>query len=175
VRSHCEWAPPPTVGEGDPLDPDELRSDPYTAAVRRCLGRITEDSAGHWLWPGTTGANGDGLVKVKVDGRYRTVKAHRLIWSVLVGPLSDDYPLRSVCGRPECVRPDPDHRQPVTWSELGTLGANPWSQNARKTVCDGGHPLEGPESDVYVYPTGARECRHCRRQYWHDHYGSAAR
>jgi hypothetical protein len=159
--------PPPAVSIGT--------EDPYTIAARRWLDRIAQAPDGCWLWPGSIGPDGDGLAKVNVGGRYRTIKGHRLIWIALVVPLSADHPLRSVCGRAACVRPHPDHRQPMTWAELAVAGDNPWAQNARKTVCDGGHPLEGEGSDIYVCPTGARECRHCSRQYWRDHYSSAAR
>jgi len=90
----------------------------------------------------------------------------------MIGPIPAGHNLRSVCDRADCVRPHPDHREPITPEELGRVTTNPCALNAQKVECLNGHPLTGELADVYVYPNGGRECRRCRRDYQRTHRGA---
>jgi hypothetical protein len=68
------------------------------------------DGSGCWLWTGGTvgrpGGGDYGSFKAWVDGRWRTVRANRYAYELVVGPIPDGLVVRHTCDTPECVRPD---------------------------------------------------------------------
>lgn len=92
------------------------------------------------------------------DG-HRTFLAHRWAWTDVVGPIPDGLELDHVCRNPPCVRPDPDHLEPVTHGENVRRGKAGWN-TAAKTHCPAGHPYAG--DDLLVNRQGSRVCRRCR-------------
>lgn len=108
-----------------------------------------------WLWLGSL-RNGYGAVRV--NGRL--VRAHRLAFELIRGPIQDGLFLDHLCRVRCCV--NPAHLEPVTLRTNNLRGNGASGINARKTHCLRGHPLEGDH--VYRRPdrTG-RECRVCRR------------
>lgn len=74
-----------------------------------------------------------------------------------VGPIPEGMDLDHTCRNRGCV--NPEHLEPVT-TQVNTLrGIGPTAENARKTHCKHGHPLEG--DNLYVDPEGKRKCRAC--------------
>ncbi len=66
----------------------------------RLWAKVTR--SGHcWLWTG--GHNGRGYGTLKVDGRMQY--AHRLVWSLLHGPILTGFYVCHCCDQPSCVRP----------------------------------------------------------------------
>lgn len=66
-------------------------------------GRSTPvPEAGCWLWTGSPGAGGYGVL---VTGR-KTMKAHRASWIVHRGPIPDGCKVCHRCDTPACVNPD---------------------------------------------------------------------
>lgn len=106
-----------------------------------------------WLWTGARMKDGYG--HIKVDGRM--VRAHRLSYEMVNGPIPEGLDLDHLCRVRHCVRPD--HLEPVTRWENGKRGVGWMAQQARKTHCDHGHPFD--ESNTYVGPRGGRACRRC--------------
>lgn len=107
-----------------------------------------EPNSGCWLWDGAVCNKGYG-----VTTRFR---AHRVVYSAIVGEIPKGLVLDHKCRVRSCC--NPDHLEPVTSRENVLRGIGVAAQNARKLICDNGHPLD----DVYIDPKGHRYCRACR-------------
>ena len=93
--------------------------------VRRFMARV-EVTDSCWFWTGLTqpwsnrpqptrrGALA-GLFGVRVDGKSRKVRAHRLAHEWWVGPIPAGFEVDHLCFNPGCVRPD--HLEAVTREE----------------------------------------------------------
>jgi HNH endonuclease len=66
------------------------------------------EGGGCWFWTGALDPKGYG--RVTVDGR--TWFAHRLCWTIFVGPLSENESLLHSCDNPQCV--NINHLKPGT-------------------------------------------------------------
>ena len=89
---------------------EQAEADRFWAKVDR------EGPDGCWLWLGQRNAWGYGhFRRTLVPGTYVAVKAHRLAYELVVGPIPAGLTLDHLCGRPSCVRPD--HLEPVTSAE----------------------------------------------------------
>jgi hypothetical protein len=64
-----------------------------------------------WLWQGSVTTRGYGQCGYK----KRVLKAHRLIYEILVGPIPKGLELDHLCRIKRCV--NPDHLEPVTKRE----------------------------------------------------------
>jgi hypothetical protein len=92
--------------------------------------------------------------------QQRQVRAHKVAYTLHVGPVPKGLILDHLCVNPKCV--NPFHLEPVTWGENVLRGNSPFAINARKTHCPKDHPLSG--DNLYIDPRGKRECRECRRE-----------
>ncbi len=107
---------------------------------------------------GEVTANGYGRLKVDRgrSGKSRML-AHRLSYSVFVGPLVDGLVVHHVCEQRECV--NPDHLRLTTQRENALCGKTTKAfKNTQKTACPRGHPYD--EANCYVWD-GKRHCRKC--------------
>ena len=104
-----------------------------------------------WHWRGHIASNGYGKGS---DGW-----AHRLVYEALVGPVPDGLELDHLCRVRRCV--NPDHLQPVTRKVNLNRSALVGKNSHPRSECKRGHPRT-PEN-VYVYPSGQRDCRPCQR------------
>lgn len=113
-----------------------------------------------WEWTG--GSDGKGYGKFSLDATrsgYRTTKAHRAIYEVLVGPIPDGMELDHLCRNRSCV--NPAHMEVVTHEVNSLRGESFSAENARKTHCPRGH--EYTPENTYVAPKRPRRaCRTCR-------------
>ncbi len=115
-----------------------------------------EPMSGCWIWTGGLDKDGYALGYRPSPAKPHTVRAHRAIYKLLVGPLSSALTLDHLCRTRCCV--NPDHLEPVT-NKLNIMRGEGWAaKNARKLVCaKGQHSLE----DAYINPKNQRICRIC--------------
>lgn len=105
-----------------------------------------------WHWTGTLG-RGYGLLWTG----ERLVVAHRWLYEREKGPIPDGLQLDHLCRVRACV--NPAHLEPVTGRTNVLRGIGISAENARKTHCKYGHPLNG--KNLYKR-NGKRHCRACR-------------
>lgn len=116
-----------------------------------------------WLWTGALDISGYGRFRVgsHSDGTRTERKAHRWAYEFFDGPISAGMLVDHLCRNRKCV--NPTHlrlvtpRQNVLENSIGTAATN-----AQKTFCLRGHELSS--NNVYLTPSGARQCRECSRQ-----------
>ena len=111
-----------------------------------------------WEWTGYRDRDGYGTVS------YRDTKwlVHRIVWEALVGPIPDGLEVDHLCRNRSCC--NPDHLEPVSCKEnirRGVTGKATGLLRRAKTHCPHGHPYSG--DNLYLRPSGSRECRICNR------------
>ena len=67
---------------------------------------------GCWTWTGYVADTGYGRPRFRVGGKSYFLRAHRLAYEFLVGPIPDGMILDHTCHNRTCV--NPDHLRPVT-------------------------------------------------------------
>jgi hypothetical protein len=126
----------------DPIAPDE-----FWASVQR-RGDID-----CWPWVGRIDHKGYGEYRPYFGGREYSLRAHRVSYELLVGPIPDGLVIDHLCRVRNCV--NPAHLEPVTNQENVRRG---FAAEQRST-CRNGHPYE-PGS--YRLRSGRwRICRAC--------------
>ncbi len=104
-----------------------------------------------WEWRGYTHPTGYGYVKYE----GKKWRAHRLVYTMLIGEIPEGLDLDHLCRNHGCV--NPDHLEPVTRRENFARGVHTNAQ-AKQVVCIKGHEFD------YTTPDGRRQCRTCQRQ-----------
>lgn len=113
--------------------------------------------AGCWLW---TGAVSGGYGSVKIN--RRTFKASRISYSMYNGFLYGDEQVLHKCDVKLCVNPEHLYMGSHSDNMKDACNRNLMvNRNSEKTHCKNGH--EFTLDNTYVYPSGARECKICRR------------
>jgi len=121
--------------------------------VERFLAKIEfNGKKACWRWRGAASKGGYGSF-----GRNPTWKAHRLAYTIFIGPIPKGLTLDHLCRNRTCV--NPLHLEPVTQRENCLRGISPWARNARKTKCNKGHALSGKNLHL---EGKSRRCRACR-------------
>ena len=112
---------------------------PLLTDVQRFWARVNKNGP---LWNGTPcwewdhpDVHGYGVIW----WHQRSMKAHRLAYELLVGPIPGGLTLDHLCRNTTCV--NPDHLEPVTLRVNILRGESPFARNARKTHCLEGHPF----------------------------------
>src|SRR5258708_23227499 len=110
-----------------------------------------------WEWRGRRTAGGYGEAH---DGR-EALYAHRVAYEHAKGSIPVGLEIDHLCRHPWCVRPS--HLEAVTHRVNDIRGVTVIAQNARKTHCKHGHPLDGP--NLRLRKGGTRGCRACDREW----------
>lgn len=129
------------------------------ADVVRLLGKV-DFGDDCWEWTAGRFSGPRGGYGAFAIGR-RTVRAHRVMYEVVVGPIPSDLEPDHLCRNRGCVRPS--HLEWVTPQENKTRGDSPVGLNARKDRCVRGHAFD--EANTYLRPSGGRRCRMCNANY----------
>jgi HNH endonuclease len=100
---------------------DWMKPETLMASVLRRIDK----GASCWIWTGAKLANGYGKAPRPHGsaGHVKYVTAHRLVYELLVGPLSAELHLHHLCGNRMCV--NPDHLRPVTAAEHAEITYKP--------------------------------------------------
>lgn len=112
-----------------------------------------------WVW--LAGVNGKGYGQFNLGRKVsKSITAHVFSW-ILENkiPVPLGLQLDHLCRVHACV--NPRHLEPVTCRENLMRGDTLASANARKMICNQGHPLSG--ENLFVELSGSRQCRICRR------------
>jgi hypothetical protein len=125
----------------------------------RMMSKIDVDSlSGCWRWLGGHAVGRGNSHYGKVGGEDgRTLRAHRAMYEILVGPIPEGLTLDHLCKNTLCV--NPQHLEIVSGSEN--------SRRTRTTCCKNGHPWT-EENTIYEtknsrYPGQGRRCRACAK------------
>lgn len=110
-----------------------------------------------WLWTGPCDGMGYGYISRGRRGEGN-VKAHRLAYELLVGPIADGLEPDHLCRVHACV--NPRHVEPVTHAENMRRSLSYWST---KTHCPRGHAYDDENTIVVTTPRPGRRCRKCTR------------
>jgi hypothetical protein len=149
----------------------------------RLAEKITEHAGGCWLWQGLLDYKGYGQVGLLGGGR-RNARAHRVVYSHLVGPIPDGMALDHLCHNedPECPGGlcvhrrcvSPAHLEPASTKVNLLRSSNTLAGvNARLAECRQGHPFDEVNTRVYVDRRGRahRVCRKCELKRGREKYG----
>lgn len=139
--------------------------------VSRCeraplLDRLLDKTAAGWggciVW---TGALREGYGAIHHKGRM--LRAHRVAYQLLVGPIPEGLVLDHLCRNRRCI--NPHHLEPVTM-RVNTMRSPiaPSTINALKTHCPKDH--EYTPENTYRRANGHRGCRACGRIAARDRY-----
>jgi hypothetical protein len=145
------WHRTGEVGGAEPV-----RVDGPSAERWKSLYRV--DDSGCWIWTGSLDKHGYGQYDVQSVGKRKNWRAHRWVYTQLVGPISDIETLDHLCRVHACV--NPAHLDPVPHEENVRRG-NAGLHNRAKTECPKGHPYD--EENTRVTARG-RECIICSRE-----------
>jgi hypothetical protein len=121
-------------------------------AIDAFWSHVDKDPAGCWEWTACLDHAGYGKAN-RIAQVGVTQKAHRISYTLLVGPIPDGLELDHLCLNRKCVRPS--HLEPVTHAE------NHRRRVAAKTHCDRGHRYN--DANTYYRANGTRQCRVCAR------------
>ncbi len=112
--------------------------------------------SGCWEW--TAGKNSTGYGQFYFH--LRLERAHRVAYTLLVGPIPEGLAIDHLCRNRGCV--NPSHLEPVTNRENLLRGDTLPAANVRKTHCPQGHAYD--EANTYITKRGLRMCKACSRE-----------
>jgi hypothetical protein len=119
-------------------------------------------SDGCWIWIGARNQNGYG----NFGDSERVLKAHRVAYQLLIGPIPDGLELDHRCRIRACV--NPSHLEPVTHEVNCGRRCN---SLATATRCRRGHELDEANTAVVTRTDNGkvrRCCRACFRLEYHE-------
>lgn len=115
------------------------------------LWRKVEITESCWIWFGAIDSSGYGNIQYN----NKVWKAHRLMYTELVGEIPEDKQLDHLCRVRKCV--NPDHLEEVSQQENLRRGIY-WQ--TLKTHCPSGHKYDS--ANTIINKNGHRVCRACR-------------
>lgn len=135
---------------------------PIAISTEERLQRKLRIDGDCWIFTGSVNKrDGYGQFNIKRDdGRWVTARAHRVAYTLWIGPIPEGHEVHHRCQRVLCC--NPVHLVPRTRDEHAA--------EHRRKFCRAGHPLCG--DNLYTSPHGRRGCVECRRaavrRYYHQ-------
>lgn len=129
---------------------------------RRFWAKVNKSGPGGcWLWTAADDGRGYGAVNSPTRKR-QMVKAYRVAYELVVGPVPLGLTLDHLCRVKLCV--NPAHLEPVTTAENIRRGQGFAYWQRQKTHCPQGHQYD--EENTYVLPSRptARYCKACNNE-----------
>jgi hypothetical protein len=121
--------------------------------IERFMGHV-DVTKSCWVWKGSKDKNGYGFYWSKNKVR----RAHRFIYSKMIGDLVDGMVIDHLCHNPSCV--NPDHLEQVTQRENTFRSTTSVAIiNSSKKECMNGHTFS--YSNTIIRKDGTRNCRTC--------------
>lgn len=117
-----------------------------------------EDGLSCWLWLGHRDKDGYGTFWHKGT----TMRAHRVAYEFMVGPIADGLVVDHLCRKAACV--NPEHLEPVTPWVNTDRGENFYALNRRKTLCRRGHRFDYHNGKQRICKKCC--CENAKRHYW---------
>ena len=110
-----------------------------------------------WPW---IAAKTNGYGVVQHNGRVQ--RAHRVVRTILVGPIPEGLEPDHLCRNRACV--NPEHTEPVSQAENNRRSESASAKHARQSECKRGHPFT-PENTYFRKREQKTErfCRECCR------------
>lgn len=130
--------------------PADHRKRPDWYFEYKLLRSVEVDDDGCWIWQGRVADNGYGYS----SAWSKTWLAHRLAYTLMVGPIPEGLTIDHLCRVRTCI--NPQHLEAVTLAE------NIRRAGAAVTHCPRHH--EYTPENTYVGSSGGRSCRTCTRQ-----------
>ena len=130
-----------------------------------------KNSANCWNWKSTLNNKGYGRYwngQLSKNGKKVMTYAHRMVYEKIIGKIPEGMTLDHLCRNPKCV--NPSHLEPIPMKENILRGIGLTATNARKTICEKGHPLV---KSPYKSHHGGRICPICikaNRKRWKDNH-----
>ena len=133
------------------------------ADIVRFWAKVERVSYACWEWTAGTNENGYGVFNLgERDGKQRFGKAHRIAYTLLVGPIPEGLEPDHLCENPLCC--NPDHLEPVTHAvnmQRAGAGRKSGALQRAKTECPQGHAYDEANTFWCTYKD-RRPCRMCR-------------
>jgi len=118
---------------------------------------VPEPMSGCWLWTAAERRGGYGGFYI---GPGRSMRAHKIAFEELVGPVPEGLELDHRCRTRCCV--NPAHLEPVTRVVNVRRGTAPAARHFAKTECVNGHPFD--DRNTYQW-NGRRFCKACMKKH----------
>lgn len=122
---------------------------------------VDTTSDGCWLWSGSVGRNGYG----KLNYKYKTLSAHRVAFSLLVGEIPDGLIVLHKCDNKHCVRPDhlflgnaTDHVANMIRKGRHGHGETHWSKKRPELIPQGQDRFQAKLKDSDIADICAMRC-----------------
>lgn len=138
-----------------------MTTEELATLVKRIQAKGVTSHGGCVIWTGMAWSPKDPSRRygyIKHCGKK--LRVHRIVFLAEYGPLPSGTVPDHLCRNTLCI--NPLHMEAVTARENTLRGIGPTAINARKTMCNKGHPLHG--DNVWLRPnTRERWCRTCMR------------